>query len=174
MTSKHVLLVSPSKLFKDSYIDAVYEYIDENDGPSWHPSILRERFYEFIQVLRQAESAPLAGMVPASHYWLVDETVGYLGEMDLRHFLNDSLRIRGGHIGYRIRPSQRQKGYGKLLCKLGIEKARQRGIGDILITCDEDNIGSRRIIEANGGVFVDHVDNGRAALTRRYWVFCDK
>ena len=67
-----------------------------------------------------------------------------------------------------------EKGYGSLLCKLAIEKARQRGVADILITCDENNIASSKIIEANGGVLLDRVDNRRGALTLRYWVTRDK
>lgn len=166
-------LVAPSPAYKESFIDAVYEYIEENQEPTWHPEILRERFGEYLLALRQAESEPLGGMAPATQYWLVTEAVGYLGEVSLRHHLNDSLKLFGGHIGYKIRPSQRRKGYGSLLCKLAIEKARQRGIRDILITCDEDNTGSRKIIEANGGILYDRVDNRRGVLTRRYWIYED-
>lgn len=174
MTPEPAYLVRPSPAYRDSYIDAVYEYIAENQEPTWHPEILRERFGEFLLALQQAESDPLAGLVPATHYWLVAKPAGYLGEVSLRHRLNESLRRFGGHLGYKIRPSERRKGYGSLLCKLAIEKARQRGITDILITCDDDNTPSRKIIEANGGVLVDRVDNDRGALTRRYWVYLDK
>ena len=174
MKPESAFLVLPSLAYKNSYIDAVYEYIKENLEPTWHPEILRERFGEYLLVLRQAESEPLAGMVPATQYWLVTNGVGYLGEVSLRHHLNESLERYGGHLGYKIRPSQRRKGYGSLLCKLAIEKARQRGVADILITCDENNIASSKIIEANGGVLLDRVDNRRGALTLRYWVTRDK
>ena len=173
MTQESAFLVLPSLAYKDSYIDAVYEYIEENQEPTWHPKILRERFGQYLLTLRQAESEPLAGMAPATQYWLVTNGVGYVGEVSLRHFLNESLELFGGHLGYKIRPSQRRKGYGSLLCELAIEKARQRGIADILITCDENNIGSCKIIEANGGVLLDRVDNQRGVLTRRYWVYRD-
>ena len=88
----------------------------------------------------------------------------------MRHHLNESLKRYGGHIGYKIRPSYRRRGYGALICKLGIQGGAQTGVGDILITCDDDNIGSSRIIEANGGVLQDKIDNGRGVLTRRYWI----
>ncbi len=162
----------PQRQYMDSYINAVQEYIAEDRSVSWHPEILRTRFHEYLRVLRQAETDPLAGMAPATHYWL---TIAgeYIGDLDLRHHLNASLRRYGGHIGYKIRPSMRRRGYGKLLCKLGIVEARKRGIGDILITCDDDNIGSYRIIEANGGILYDRVDNGRPVLTRRYWIYAE-
>jgi len=163
--------VRPSAHYKDSYIDGVYEYIRENAGVHWKPAILKERFDEYLQVLWQAETDPLAGRVPMTHFWLIVDGAVYAGDLELRHSLNDALRLYGGHIGYKVRPSQRRKGYGTLLCKFGIEEARRRGIADILITCDDDNIGSQKVIEASGGILEDKVDNQRAALTRRYWVY---
>ena len=112
-------------------------------------------------------------MVPASRFWLIGAENRYLGDVDVRHHLNEALGRFGGHIGYKIRPSERRKGYGKLICRLGIEEARKLGIGDILITCDDDNIGSCKIIEANGGQLQDKIDNDRAVLTRRYWILAD-
>ena len=132
--------------------------------------MLRKRFDEYLRVLQQAESDPLAGLVPASRFWLIGDADRYLGDVDVRHHLNEALRRFGGHIGYTIRPSERRKGYGGLICRLGIMEARKLGIGDILITCDDDNIGSCKIIEANGGQLRDKVDNDRAVLTRRYWI----
>jgi predicted acetyltransferase len=43
--------------------------------------------------------------------------------------------------------------------------AHQLGIERALITCDWDNVGSRKTIEANGGVFED-----RRGVKLRYWV----
>ena len=120
--------------------------------------------------MQQAETEPLAGYVPASQFWLVTESGVYIGDVDIRHCLNESLKRYGGHIGYKIRPTCRRRGYGTLICRLGLAKARLLGIGDILITCDDDNIASYKIIEANGGVLRDRVDNGREVLTRRYWI----
>ncbi|MCY4063866.1 MAG: GNAT family N-acetyltransferase [Chloroflexi bacterium] len=170
MTQAEAFLTRPQELYKSSFIEAVYEYIREKRTVNWHPEILRERFDEYLRVLQQAETDPLAGMVPATQLWLVAAGHGYIGDVDVRHRLTLSLQRYGGHIGYKIRPSCRRQGYGTLICRLGIEQARQLGIGDILITCDDDNRGSAKIIEANGGVLQDRIDNGRGVLTRRYWV----
>lgn len=170
MRQPEAFLTRPHERWKDSYIDAVYEYIRENRTVNWHPEILRSRFDEYLKIVEQMETDPLAGMVPSSLFWLVADGPGYIGDVDLRHQLNDSLERFGGHIGYKIRPSCRRRGYGALICRLGIEQARLLGIGDILITCDDDNIGSAKIIEANGGVLQDLIDNKRGVLTRRYWI----
>lgn len=174
MTQPRAFLARPSERYKDSFIAAVYEYIREKQTITWHPEILRARFDEYLRVLRQAESEPLAGMAPSSQFWLIIDGGGYIGDVDIRHRLNESLKRYGGHIGYKIRPSCRRRGYGSLIGKLGIEEARRLGIGDILITCDDDNIGSYKIIEANGGLLRDRIDNGRGALTRRYWIYADE
>ena len=59
----------------------------------------------------------------------------------------------GGHIGYSIRPSYRRRGYGHRILQLALEKCGDLGMERVLVTCDEDNAASRRIIEANGFVF---------------------
>ena len=173
MTDQRAFLARPHLRYRDSYIEAIYEYIAEGQTVTWHPQILRTRFHEYLQVLREAETDPLAGMVPATHFWLIGQGGAFIGELDLRHCLNDALRLFGGHMGYTIRPSRRRQGYGRLLCQLGIAAARDRGIGDICITCDDDNIGSYKIIEANGGILLDKVDNNRRVLTRRYWIYAE-
>jgi predicted acetyltransferase len=58
------------------------------------------------------------------------------------------------HIYYEINPEYRGKGYGKKILTLGLEKAQELGLDEIYITCMEDNLASKKIIEANGGVFV--------------------
>ena len=170
MNSPDAQLVIPSAAYQDSFIAAVDEFIRDGYVGFWAPRALIDNFDEYLTMLREKATHPLPGYVPSTRFWLVAPRHGYVGELDLRHELNASLRRFGGHIGYDIRPSLRRRGYGKLICRLGIVEARARGIGDILITCDDDNWASRKIIEANGGVLRDKLDNGRGALTRRYWI----
>jgi predicted acetyltransferase len=104
------------------------------------------------------------GRVPMTTYWLFDGERP-VGVSKLRHHLNDSLRRVGGHIGYCVRPTERRKGYGTAMLGLTLGKARARGIGRVLITCREDNLPSRRIIEKNGGV-LERVRDGIC----HYWI----
>jgi hypothetical protein len=63
------------------------------------------------------------------------------------------------------------KGYGTEILQLTLEKARRRKFKRVLITCDDDNAASARIIEKNGGILRDKIQNeGRPTLTRRYWI----
>ena len=79
-------------------------------------------------------------------FWLIIDGRP-VGVGKLRHYLNDSLMTVGGHIGYSIRPTERGKGYGNLILKELLKKAREKGIADVLVTCREDNIRSRKVIE---------------------------
>ena len=90
-------------------------------------------------------------MVPQDVYWLYIDGIP-VGMGKLRHCLTDKLREEGGHIGYAIRPSQRGKGYGRLLLRLLLEPARALGIGRVLITVRNHNAASVRVSLANGGV----------------------
>lgn len=120
---------------------------------------------------RQADPANQPpGRMPNQFLWLIEDGE-FIGRLSFRMPLNDVLRRVGGNIGYDIRPSKRRQGYGTRLLALGLEYARGRGLDRVLITCNADNIGSRRVIEANGGVFEDEVDRGpEHGIVCRYWI----
>lgn len=108
--------------------------------------------------------------VPSDCYWLVDVEGSYfIGEIHIRHRLNDTLRLRGGHIGYVIRFCEWGKGYGTYMLKLALEKAKEMGLTEVLITCNEDNIASARVMEKNGCLYGDTVECDDGSRTRRYW-----
>lgn len=168
MTEK-ISLSIPRLQYKDSYIAALREFEREGQRPPWHYTMLQHNFGEYIETILSAAEEPLSGYVPQTTYWLIVDGA-FAGRLDIRHHLNPKLRLFGGHIGYQIRPSMRRKGYGTLQLKLALPIVWEMGIERVLITCDDDNIGSQKIIENNGGVLEDKVDNGRASLTRRYWI----
>ena len=62
-------------------------------------------------------------------------------------------------------------GYGKMILKLALAEAKKLGILKALVTFDDTNTGSCKIIEANGGILEDKVENGKDnPLKRRYWI----
>lgn len=162
-------VVQPDIQYQNSYLEAVEEFMAEGVRPEWKLEIMREHFAEFVQTLRDKATRPLAGLVPETVLWSVLNDT-FIGRVSIRHWLQGNLINFGGHIGYEIRPSARRKGYGTQQLALALPVVAALGISRVLITCDDDNIGSIRIIEANGGVLDNKVDNGRHALTRRYWI----
>ena len=91
--------------------------------------------------------------VPNSTFWLVDQDKKIIGTTDIRHRLTDNLYIEGGHIGYGVRPSERKKGYATKILELVLIEAKKLQITRALITCDKDNIASKKVILKNNGVF---------------------
>ncbi|MBC7463452.1 MAG: GNAT family N-acetyltransferase [Actinobacteria bacterium] len=109
------------------------------------------------------------GYVPAT--FLVADVEGQIvGRSSIRHELNDYLRERGGHIGYGVRPNFRKFGYATEILRQSLIIARGLGIESALVTCDDDNIGSSKVIEKCGGVFENIVELEDDVMLRRYWI----
>lgn len=111
------------------------------------------------------------GSLPTSEYELFEnDTV--IGKIQIRHKASHGVGIPESmvsHIYYEISPEYRLKGYGTQILALGLLEARNLGLKELFITCREDNVGSRKIIEANGGVFVgDEVIDAEGVKMLRY------
>ena len=61
-----------------------------------------------------------------------------------------------GHIGYAVVPWKQRLGYAKSALRLILPEAKTVGLSYVEITTDPDNIASQRVIEANGGILVEH------------------
>jgi predicted acetyltransferase len=102
--------------------------------------------------------------VPVTELWFV-EGDEYIGTVVVRHQLTQELTESGGHVGFHVVPGSRRRGHGTRMLAEAIKFSRLRGITALLLTCDEGNTASRRVIEANGGA-LERVAGGQA----RYWV----
>jgi predicted acetyltransferase len=111
------------------------------------------------------------GWVPHTRFWYVLNGNRILGSSDLRHALTPNLKDFGGHIGYVIRPSERNKGYATLMLAQTILEAKSLGLKELLITAASENMASRKVIEKNGG-FLEAERYSRVAgrLTAYYWI----
>lgn len=101
------------------------------------------------------------------------EVVGevIVGRVSLRHELNAFLERYGGHVGYGVVPSQRGRGYATEMLRLTLPIAVSLGLARLLVTCDDDNVASIRVIEKNGGVFEGFTTSlGLERPGRRYWI----
>lgn len=164
-------LVRPSARYKESFLQACEEFGTENTLGYERDMAVRDfgRYLRVVDDWTRGEQLP-AGWIPCTTLWLV-ERGEYVGSVNIRHELTDWLERLGGHIGYAIRPSYRRRGYGTLICRLALDASRELGLGRVLITCDEDNTGSRKIIESNGGVYENSLPQAeRDVPKRRYWV----
>lgn len=111
------------------------------------------------------------GLVSQTVFWVLNADGEAIGMVRVCHYLNDKLRVRGGHCGYFIRRDQRGKGYGKQMLALALDELRRLGEKRALITTGPDNLPSIRVIEANGGQLADvNTDPETGAKHRRYWI----
>jgi len=167
--------VLPSTKYKKSFLEAVREFKKENNLYVLSVDISVEKitknFPEYVEQIRNlAKGIHLTkGYVPETVYWLVDGNE-FLGRASIRHRLTSKLRTFGGHIGYEVRPTQRKKGYGKEILKWALKKAKKLGIKKVLVTCNNTNIASRKIIEGCGGVLCDALPRKGKCKTLRFWI----
>ena len=178
MAEEQIKLIAPTEAMQDAYLDYVKEL--HFAGESLDPWVLErpaENFPGLVHWLKdQSNGVGLKeGWVASSTFWLARGKEKILGVVNLRHRLTNRLRDFGGHIGYGVRPSERNKGYGTEMLKLTLEKARELGIDRVLVTCDKDNIASQRVILKNGGVMNSESYSAQAGrVTQRYWIELSK
>lgn len=161
-------LISPTIKYKKTYIAGEKEFAKEDGKKSSEVQEMENDFKKAMDNMYGKDKKLKRGWVPGSSYWLMDGNK-YIGEVRLRHKLNAKLLREGGHIGYGIRPSKRKKGYGTKILALVLPKVKKLGIKKALVTCDDDNVGSWKIIEANGGVLKDKIVN-KGKKIRRYYI----
>jgi predicted acetyltransferase len=171
-------LSEPDPRLQASYVDALAELAAEGNahyldlvlppepgfpGVTFTLARLRDpevfgEFCAYTAALSDPGTPKPSGWVTGTYLWMVqvEDGVGtVVGRISLRHALNPWLLEVGGHIGYAVRPSARRRGHATAALRLVLPVAHEHGIDPALVTCDVDNVGSRRVIEAAGGVLED-------------------
>ncbi len=92
-----------------------------------------------------------------------------VGAVNIRHKLDDYHFRRGGHIGYYVCQSERNKGYAKIMLGKALEFCRKLGMDKVLLTCLKNNVASSKTIIANGGIF-EAENNVNGEMLYRYWI----
>lgn len=173
-------LALPTVTVQESFLVAMDEFRAEGRGGPDDDSMVgnelraygatwgtEKGFAGYVAELRAAaleETPRPQGHVPSTTWWWVDG-VEYLGRLAFRHRLTEHLLEVGGHIGYDVRPSARRRGHATAMLAAALPHVRDLGVPQALITCDVDNIASRRVIESAGGRFEDE-RSGKL----RFWV----
>lgn len=172
--------MAPTTSVHASFLSAMAEFKAERRGGPEDDSMIGHEmrsfrttwaapasFADYVEQLRaQAlkDSPRPAGHVPCTTLWYVEGRV-YIGRLAIRHRLTPGLLETGGHIGYDVRPSARRRGHATAMLCAALPVAHGLGIDPALVTCDTENVASRRVIEANGGVLEDE-RHGKL----RFWV----
>lgn len=173
----------PTTIVRASFLEAMAEFASEGRGGAGDGTMLGQETHDFgaiwpavdgfaqyvLHLRAQAaeDTARRDGFVPSTTLWYVDGMT-YIGRVAIRHRLTPMLLELGGHIGYDVRPSLRRRGHATEMLRRALPAARAVGISRALVTCDTDNVASRRVIERNGGVLEDE-----RAGKLRFWIDLD-
>ena len=146
--------------------------------PADNPTFLRDyrqdmTYVDFLRVLedhRAGRGLP-PDVAPSSFLFAFDHG-RIVGRASIRHRLTPQLGKIAGHIGYAVLPEFRNRGYATQILQASVRFAHNElRLDRVLVTCDDDNAASIRVIEKNDGVFEDiHQDATLRRPKRRYWI----
>ncbi len=138
----------------------------------WATPNEREPFGDFVLRLSLNEKGEQLepGFVPCtSLYGFFNDEI--VGRISLRHQLTEHLLKVGGHIGYGVLPRFRRRGFATTFLNFALQESRRLHLPKVLVTCDDDNIGSIKVIEKNNGVLENKLETEAGKpLKRRYWI----
>lgn len=171
-----IKLIKPTMEYAEDIMQFRQEILDAKDPDAFagcgnlEECTTAQQWIDTISLMENQETCP-EGRVSANIFIAVRTSDNKIvGVIDLRHHLgNPVLSLWGGHFGYIVRPSERKKGHAREMVRQNLEKCKELGLHEVMITCNRSNIASERTILANGGVFEKEVlVDGE--FTKRFWV----
>lgn len=124
-------------------------------------------FYDLLSKMKRG-GYPTPEIVPMDAFF-IEADGRILGETFIRHRLSAALEQVGGHIGYKVRPSWRNRGVATAALRLALRRLAAMGVSRALVTCRDTNLASARVIEKCGGVRIED-SRQQDRVSRRYWV----
>lgn len=175
IVSKVVSLHVPGRDVLPAYVRAL--------EAGWSPNTMRDVAPEQLAAIAADPDAFLSGLngrggkirmhdgsevdrLPGIIRWIIAVNrpeLPFVGSINLRWQEDDAGRPVTelpphvlGHVGYTILPNHAGKGYASAALAVVLAEARTIGLPFVKVTCDANNAASRRIIEKNGGRFVEN------------------
>ena len=161
LVDRDLTLVAPSAWMIDDVLLACRHSASVGDACS---TATRAQLFDFIQAAPRGHDPgdPFLGRLPAYHFWMrmADPTpvpVRMAGGVSLRIGDNDNIQRYIGHVGYGVYPPARGHHLAERAVKLLLPLARLHGIELLWITCNPENLASRRTCERLGATLVEQV-----------------
>jgi predicted acetyltransferase len=153
---------------------------DEAAARALHEELLDEGFYFLLadgtweevlgQVRQEASGLHLPPERVRADFLLAEVDGQVVGRVSIRHELTPFLRDVGGHVGYAVGRQFRRRGFATEILRQSVARLHELGVHPVLVTCDEDNLGSATVIERCGGVLEDVRRTEGHPPKRRYWI----
>ena len=174
MSKDKIKLVKLSEEYKELLFEMMEEWTNYGNGGEYDKipyAIFKNDYKDFDTYLNNLEIKEFDGtFVPDSTFFALDTKRNiFVGAVNIRHFLTESLLKSGGHIGDGIRPSERGKGFGTEIIRLSLLECKKMGINKVLIICDKNNIASKKTIIRNGGK-KENTNSAEDDNLERYWI----
>src|SRR5260221_2201010 len=152
-------LVSPAERWIDGLLDTLNDPRTLDMSPA-DAALSREQLVRFV---RDFPLGRQNGEIPAYHFWMrlrpgYGAPVEIAGGIGLRVAHTENITRYLGHVGYNVYPPARGHQYGRRAVQLLRTFARRLGINPLWITCNPENIASRRTCERAGGTLVEIVN----------------
>lgn len=168
-------LITPTIEYKELAIDYIREHEEYNsaiNGVGGLPRFLDDYEGWLKKLDDDRNRITNEDKVPAETYFLVRENDNRIvGMINIRLELNEKLRKSNGHIGFGIRPTERQKGYNKINLYLGLIECQKRNMDQVMLDCDKENLGSVKTIKAlSGKLEKEYYDSNLEEMVQVYWI----
>jgi|GEM_PF-1552594 len=159
-------LVPPHSRYRDTVLEAAREMHPEGWMLTLDPAWKDHEFSRYVEDLEARRQLRNDTQVPDTTYWAVCNGE-YLGRITVRHEINIWVGSVGGHVGYEVRPKFRRRGLGAAMLKKFIPILRDMNFVQVLITCDEDNLASRKVAESAGARYAGLFSPADASLAAK-------
>lgn len=174
-------LEEPSLKRKEEAIEYILEHIKNKSNISGSGGLDDgyKNYVEWLEKndLRKSSLTCPENRCPSYTYFLIRENDNKIvGMINIRYNLNDYMLEFGGHIGYGIRPTERNKGYNKINLYLGLLESRKIGLDKVLLTVLDTNPASFKTIFSLGGILENKIPDNEYEniLLGRYWIDVDE
>ncbi len=156
LADRELELVAPHERWVDAVVASCGHPLTRVEAPA-EARTTRQRLLDFLAAapLGRQPPDPDRGWAPQYNFWMVVRDRGVLwrpsprvaGGVSLRVGSGHDIETYYGHVGYHVYPPFRGRRLAERACRLLLPLCRAHGLGTLWITCNPDNLASRRTCE---------------------------